>query len=194
MVQRKVTLVLYNSQHHPILSISTIRRLMTEAMARVRDRVRVPVKCRDRDRGLVRHRDNMFHTDRDFNVLVWECGQPGYITNTCSKQRVGTTDPVAYSCYCRASLTYIDEMRQMMCSLLGGHGGAQLITEEPSLSRRSPACLGGAQLVTEEPSPTEYGDAVSDDRVCLALPRLCDPDPVAPAFGEPQTSSIGKAP
>ncbi|KAK9142275.1 hypothetical protein Syun_011675 [Stephania yunnanensis] len=28
-----------------------------------------------------------------------------------------------------------------------------------------------------------YGDAVSDDRVCLALPRLCDPDPVAPAFG-----------
>ncbi|KAK9142488.1 hypothetical protein Syun_011888 [Stephania yunnanensis] len=28
-----------------------------------------------------------------------------------------------------------------------------------------------------------YGDAASDDRVCLALPRLCDPDPVAPAFG-----------
>ncbi|KAK9121665.1 hypothetical protein Syun_019282 [Stephania yunnanensis] len=27
----------------------------------------------------------------------------------------------------------------------------------------------------------EYGDA--DDRVCLALARLCDPDPVAPAFG-----------
>ncbi|KAK9088755.1 hypothetical protein Scep_027837 [Stephania cephalantha] len=30
-----------------------------------------------------------------------------------------------------------------------------------------------------------YGDAVSDDRVCLALPRLCDPDPVAPAFVPP---------
>ncbi|KAK9120815.1 hypothetical protein Syun_018432 [Stephania yunnanensis] len=29
-----------------------------------------------------------------------------------------------------------------------------------------------------------YGDAASDDRVCLALPRLCDPDPVAPAFGD----------
>ncbi|KAK9128851.1 hypothetical protein Syun_017648 [Stephania yunnanensis] len=28
-----------------------------------------------------------------------------------------------------------------------------------------------------------YGDAASDDRVCLALPQLCDPDPVAPAFG-----------
>ncbi|KAK9163277.1 hypothetical protein Syun_004179 [Stephania yunnanensis] len=28
-----------------------------------------------------------------------------------------------------------------------------------------------------------YGDAASDDRVCLALPRLCDPDPVEPAFG-----------
>ncbi|KAK9120819.1 hypothetical protein Syun_018436 [Stephania yunnanensis] len=28
-----------------------------------------------------------------------------------------------------------------------------------------------------------YDDAASDDRVCLALPRLCDPDPVAPAFG-----------
>ncbi|KAK9134878.1 hypothetical protein Syun_014208 [Stephania yunnanensis] len=29
-----------------------------------------------------------------------------------------------------------------------------------------------------------YGDAASDDRVCLALPRLYYPDPVAPAFGE----------
>ncbi|KAK9086790.1 hypothetical protein Syun_029184 [Stephania yunnanensis] len=28
-----------------------------------------------------------------------------------------------------------------------------------------------------------YGDAASHDRVCLALSRLCDPDPVAPAFG-----------
>ncbi|KAK9160522.1 hypothetical protein Syun_006863 [Stephania yunnanensis] len=28
-----------------------------------------------------------------------------------------------------------------------------------------------------------YGDAASDNRVCLDLPRLCDPDPVAPAFG-----------
>ncbi|KAK9125135.1 hypothetical protein Scep_013981 [Stephania cephalantha] len=33
----------------------------------------------------------------------------------------------------------------MVCSLLGGHGGAQLVTEEPSLSRRSPARHGGAQ-------------------------------------------------
>ncbi|KAK9098446.1 hypothetical protein Syun_025491 [Stephania yunnanensis] len=28
-----------------------------------------------------------------------------------------------------------------------------------------------------------YDDAASDDRFCMALPRLCDPDPVAPAFG-----------
>ncbi|KAK9143157.1 hypothetical protein Syun_012557 [Stephania yunnanensis] len=28
-----------------------------------------------------------------------------------------------------------------------------------------------------------YGNAASDEQVCLALPRLCDPDPVAPAFG-----------
>ncbi|KAK9150943.1 hypothetical protein Syun_009252 [Stephania yunnanensis] len=28
-----------------------------------------------------------------------------------------------------------------------------------------------------------YADATSHDRVCLALPRLCDPDLVAPAFG-----------
>ncbi|KAK9098282.1 hypothetical protein Syun_025327 [Stephania yunnanensis] len=36
------------------------------------------------------------------------------------------------------ALAYIDGMRQMVCSLLGGRGGAQLITEEPSLSRMSP--------------------------------------------------------
>ncbi|KAK9105711.1 hypothetical protein Scep_022555 [Stephania cephalantha] len=51
---------------------------MAEAVAR--DKVRVLVKCTDRDRGLVMHRDkdrdNMFHLDRDFNVPVWECGQP----------------------------------------------------------------------------------------------------------------------
>ncbi|KAK9106619.1 hypothetical protein Syun_022630 [Stephania yunnanensis] len=28
-----------------------------------------------------------------------------------------------------------------------------------------------------------YGDAAFDERVCSALPRLCNPDPVAPAFG-----------
>ncbi|KAK9135762.1 hypothetical protein Syun_015092 [Stephania yunnanensis] len=39
----------------------------------------------------------------------------------------------------RVALAYIDWRRQMMRSLLGGRGGAQLVTEEPSLSRRSPA-------------------------------------------------------
>ncbi|KAK9128700.1 hypothetical protein Syun_017497 [Stephania yunnanensis] len=28
-----------------------------------------------------------------------------------------------------------------------------------------------------------YGDFASDDRVFVALPRLCDPDPVTPVFG-----------
>ncbi|KAK9157582.1 hypothetical protein Scep_004156 [Stephania cephalantha] len=37
------------------------------------------------------------------------------------------------------ALTYIDGRRQMVCSLLGDLGGAQLVTEEPSLLRRSPA-------------------------------------------------------
>ncbi|KAK9151206.1 hypothetical protein Syun_009515 [Stephania yunnanensis] len=168
---------------------------MTEAVAR--DRVKVSVKCTDRDRGLVMHRIkdmDMFHLDRDFNVSVWAYGQPS------------TAEPETYACYCHVSmlwtvdhgtyvslysniccedvaLAYIDGRRRMLCSLLGGHGGAQLVAEEPSLSRRSPARHGGAQLVAEEPSPKEYGDAASDDRVCLALPRLCDPDPVAPAFG-----------
>ncbi|KAK9147912.1 hypothetical protein Scep_006669 [Stephania cephalantha] len=36
------------------------------------------------------------------------------------------------------ALAYIDGRRQMVCSLLGGLGGAQLVAEEPSLSRRSP--------------------------------------------------------
>ncbi|KAK9167922.1 hypothetical protein Syun_000062 [Stephania yunnanensis] len=39
----------------------------------------------------------------------------------------------------RVALAYIDWRRQMMRSLLGGRGGAQLVTEELSLSRRSPA-------------------------------------------------------
>ncbi|KAK9121406.1 hypothetical protein Syun_019023 [Stephania yunnanensis] len=50
------------------------------------------------------------------------------------------------------ALAYIDGRRQMVCSLLGGHGGSQLVREEPSSSRRSPACREGVQLVTEEHS------------------------------------------
>ncbi|KAK9107725.1 hypothetical protein Syun_023736 [Stephania yunnanensis] len=65
------SLVHYGSQHRQILSISTIRRLMAEPVAK--DKVKVPFKCKDRDKGLVRHRDrdrdNMFHMDWDFNVL-----------------------------------------------------------------------------------------------------------------------------
>ncbi|KAK9142249.1 hypothetical protein Syun_011649 [Stephania yunnanensis] len=114
-----------------------IRGLMAEVVAKDRDRVRVPVKCRnrDRDKGLVKHRDrdSMFHTDRDFNVLVWECGQPGHFTNTCSQQRAGTTEPGADSYCCRAR----------WCVL------CLEVLEEPNSSWRK------AQLIAEEPSPTE---------------------------------------
>ncbi|KAK9098277.1 hypothetical protein Syun_025322 [Stephania yunnanensis] len=102
---------------------------MAEAVAKDRDRVRVPVKCRDNDKCLVGHKyrdmDNRFHQDKDFNVLVWECGHLGHFTSTCSQQQAGITEPGAESCCCRAR------------------------------SRRSPARHGGAQLVAEEPSPTK---------------------------------------
>ncbi|KAK9121796.1 hypothetical protein Syun_019413 [Stephania yunnanensis] len=61
-----------------VLSISIIRGLMAEAVAR--DRVRDPVECTDKDNDLVMHRDkdmDMFHLGRDFNVHVWAYGQPG---------------------------------------------------------------------------------------------------------------------
>ncbi|KAK9104461.1 hypothetical protein Scep_021305 [Stephania cephalantha] len=78
----------------------------------------------------------------------------------CSQHRAGIAEPGADSCYCHISdggswyyyvhlysniccedvaLTYIDGRRQMVRSLLEDLGGAQLITEEPNLSRRSPA-------------------------------------------------------
>ncbi|KAK9139803.1 hypothetical protein Scep_009484 [Stephania cephalantha] len=119
MVQRRVTLVYYSSQHRRSLAVA-------------RDRVRDPVECTDKDSDLVMHRDkdmDMFHLDRDFNVSVWAYGQPG------------TAELETDSCYCLrdVALAYIDGRRQMACSLLGGLGGAQLVVEEPSLSRRSPA-------------------------------------------------------
>ncbi|KAK9169316.1 hypothetical protein Syun_001456 [Stephania yunnanensis] len=51
------------------------------------------------------------------------------------------------------------------------------VTEEPSSSRRSPACRGGAQLVTDEPSPTEYGDAASNDLSLLGVAATLRPRP-----------------
>ncbi|KAK9158018.1 hypothetical protein Scep_004592 [Stephania cephalantha] len=87
-------------------------------------------RVHDEDSDLVMHRDkdmDLFHLDRDFNVSVWAYGQPG------------TAESETYACYCHdVALAYIDGRRQMVCSLLGGLGGAQLVTEEPSLSRRSP--------------------------------------------------------
>ncbi|KAK9081633.1 hypothetical protein Syun_031416 [Stephania yunnanensis] len=70
--------------------------------------------------------------ERDFNVSAWAYGQPG----------------IAEQIY-DIALAYIDGRRQMVCSLLGGRGGAQLVTKEPSLSRRSPALqskMGGRKM------------------------------------------------
>ncbi|KAK9162413.1 hypothetical protein Syun_003315 [Stephania yunnanensis] len=69
LVQRKVTLVLYNSQHHQILKHQYHQR--TDDRGSGQRRVKVSVKCTDRDKGLVMHRIkdmDMFHLDRDFNV------------------------------------------------------------------------------------------------------------------------------
>ncbi|KAK9100413.1 hypothetical protein Scep_023843 [Stephania cephalantha] len=131
-----------------------------------------PVKCTDRDRGLVMHRDkdrdNMFHLDRDFNVPVWECGQPGHFTSRCSQQRAGTAKPGANSCYCHVRLTTdmrmlvtVDHGTNMFLCIpiyvarmlpwhiwMGGDRWCVLcleVSEEPSSSRRNPACRGGAQ-------------------------------------------------
>ncbi|KAK9106623.1 hypothetical protein Syun_022634 [Stephania yunnanensis] len=158
------------------------------AEAGARDRVRIPVECTDRDNGLVMHKDkymDMFHRDKDFNVSGWECGQPDHFASRCSQQRANTTESEAESCYCHdVGLTYIDERRQMICSLLGGHGGAQLVAEEPSLSWRSPTLQSKTRVWPwASMALGGYGDVASHDRVCLALPRLCDPDPVAPAIG-----------
>ncbi|KAK9099232.1 hypothetical protein Syun_026277 [Stephania yunnanensis] len=141
---------------------------------------RDPVEWTDKDNDLVMHRDkdmDMIHLDRDFNVSIWSYGQSegmSWVKNHSIRGTDGQSESLIY---------ILADILQMVCSLLGGHGGAQLVMEEPSSSRRSPARHRRAQLIAEEPSPTEYGDAASHDRVCLALPRLCDPDPVAPAFG-----------
>ncbi|KAK9112536.1 hypothetical protein Scep_020055 [Stephania cephalantha] len=98
-----------------MLHASTVRSL-----AVARDRVRDPVECTDKNNNLVMHRDkdiDMFHLDWDFNVPVWAYGQPG------------TAEPETYSCYChvRWCVLYLE------------------VSEEPSSSRRSPACRGGAR-------------------------------------------------
>ncbi|KAK9133161.1 hypothetical protein Scep_012689 [Stephania cephalantha] len=72
---------------------------------------RDPIECTTRGDGLVMHMDK----DIDMFHLDWDFNVPD------------------------VALTYIDGRRQMVCSLLRGLGGAQLVAEEPSLSRRSPA-------------------------------------------------------
>ncbi|KAK9099021.1 hypothetical protein Syun_026066 [Stephania yunnanensis] len=122
-------LVHYNSQHRQILSISTIRGLTVEAMAR--DNVRVPVKCRDRDRGLVRHRDKT-ETSCSIRIEISTYLCRSVDSQVTSPVRVHNSELAQQSQEQDVALTYINGRRQMVCSLLGGHGGAQLITEEPS--------------------------------------------------------------
>ncbi|KAK9087116.1 hypothetical protein Syun_029510 [Stephania yunnanensis] len=113
-------------------------------------KVRDPVECTDRDNDLIVHMGkemDMFQLERDFNVSAWAYGQPADIRMLVTvdheiKMFVGIPIYVA-----RVALAYIDWRRQMVHSLLGGRGGAQLVTEEPSLSRRSPALrskMGGS--------------------------------------------------
>ncbi|KAK9140138.1 hypothetical protein Scep_009819 [Stephania cephalantha] len=98
---------------------------------------------------------DMFQLERDFNVPVKACEQPE-----------------TYSCYCHVR-------RQMVCCLLGGLGGAQLVAEEPNLSRRSPAlqskmgvwpwasmAFGGERA--------ELARARSGDRTVVPRPRWRD--------------------
>ncbi|KAK9086792.1 hypothetical protein Syun_029186 [Stephania yunnanensis] len=96
---------------------------MAEAVAR--DKVRDPVECTDRDNGLVMHKDkdmNMFHLDRDFNVPVWECGQPG-ITEPEQIHAIST------SCPTTTPRTRIEGDRWYVLCLE--------VSEEPSSSRRA---------------------------------------------------------
>ncbi|KAK9134507.1 hypothetical protein Syun_013837 [Stephania yunnanensis] len=130
MVQSRVTLVHDSSQHCQILSISTIRGLMAEAVAR--DKVRDLVECIDRDNDLVMHKDkdmDMVHLKRDFNVSVRAYGQPG------------TAEPETYSCYCHVRMLpgHILMEGDRWCVI------CLEVSEEPSSSRRSPARRGGAQ-------------------------------------------------
>ncbi|KAK9168994.1 hypothetical protein Syun_001134 [Stephania yunnanensis] len=92
---------------------STLRHLAgtVRSLAVARDMVRDLVKCRDRDSDLVMHRGK----DMDMFQLERDFNVPD------------------------VALAYIDGTRQMVCSLLRGLGGVQLIMDEPSLSWRSPA-------------------------------------------------------
>ncbi|KAK9121642.1 hypothetical protein Syun_019259 [Stephania yunnanensis] len=80
----------------------------------------------DEDRGLVMHRDkdmDMFHLDRDFNVSVWALWTTRYSRARNIFMLLPRQD---------VALAYINGRRQMVCSLLGSLGGAQLVAEEPS--------------------------------------------------------------
>ncbi|KAK9135957.1 hypothetical protein Syun_015287 [Stephania yunnanensis] len=91
---------------------------MAEAVAR--DKVRDPVECKDRDNDLLTHRGkdmDMFPIGTDFTYLY------GRVDIQEQIRAIATSDVV---------LTYIDGKRQMVHSLRGGRGGAQLVAEEPS--------------------------------------------------------------
>ncbi|KAK9158222.1 hypothetical protein Scep_004796 [Stephania cephalantha] len=132
-----------------------------DEIATTRWRVRDPVECTYRDSDLVMHGDkdmDMFHLDRDVNVSVWAYGhQCKELRDIHAIATSGPTiihrNPIKGTSWVEAHsirdingqskiLIYIlaDLQRiYMVCSLLGGLGGTQLVTEEPSLSRRSPA-------------------------------------------------------
>ncbi|KAK9166331.1 hypothetical protein Scep_001522 [Stephania cephalantha] len=72
-----------------------------------------------------------------------DCRPIGGVISTSSMTRwiqMVLTAMLYFNICCEdVALAYIDGRRQIVCSLLGGLGGAQPVAEEPSLSRRSPA-------------------------------------------------------
>ncbi|KAK9114197.1 hypothetical protein Syun_020994 [Stephania yunnanensis] len=107
--------------------------------------VRDQVECTDKNNDLVMHRDkdiDMFHLDWDFNIPVWSYGQLAdirmFMTVDHESKMFLCIHLYSNICCEDIALAYIDGRRKIVCSLLGGRGGVQLVAEEPSLSRRSP--------------------------------------------------------
>ncbi|KAK9140161.1 hypothetical protein Scep_009842 [Stephania cephalantha] len=71
----------------------------------------------------------------------------------------GTSNVSLYSKICceDVALTYIEGWKKLVCSLLGGHGGARLVAEEPGSSRRSPLVADEPGLSRRSPPTSKMG-------------------------------------
>ncbi|KAK9159367.1 hypothetical protein Scep_005941 [Stephania cephalantha] len=129
-----------------------LRRRRRDAKREGRQRQAPATAARQRLRHGERRRDGAMSTDRmhDFDEIAttrWSgsTGKRVMVTVYLRYELLsGRRRYLPIECTLGAlirdvALAYIDGRRQMVCSLLGGLGGAQLVAEEPSLSRRSPA-------------------------------------------------------